>query len=141
MGLYEDIVARKEKISLIGLGYVGLPIAIDFSKKVDVIGFDINSEKIAMYLEGIDPTREVGNDSIEKCEVRFTCDENELKSVKFHIVAVPTPVKLDNTPDLTPLEKASATVGRNLAKGSVIVFESTVYPGTASRPSWNLGMA
>lgn len=127
--LYEKILNKEEKISLVGLGYVGMPIAVAFSKKVDVIGFDVNSKKIELYKKGIDPTNEVGNNEIESCTVEFTCDENKLKEAKFHIVAVPTPVRDDHTPDLSPVESASRVVGRNLTKGSIVVYESTVYPG------------
>lgn len=129
MNLYEKIVKREEKISLIGLGYVGMPIAVAFAKKVDVIGFDLNVQKIEQYKSGIDPTREVGNDVIKSTDVYFTAEESELKKAKFHIVAVPTPVNDDHTPDLTPVESASTILGRNLTKGSIVVFESTVYPG------------
>lgn len=129
MNLYEKIKNREEKISLIGLGYVGMPIAISFAKKVDVIGFDLSSEKVELYKKGIDPTKEVGDEVIRNTSVEFTSDEIRLKDAKFHIVAVPTPVKADNTPDLSLVESASRTVGRNLTKGSIVVFESTVYPG------------
>ena len=129
MNLYEKIKNREEKISLVGLGYVGMPIAISFARKVDVIGFDISAEKVELYKKGIDPTKEVGNDVIKTTTVEFTADENKLKEAKFHIVAVPTPVNADHTPDLKPVESASRTVGRNLVKGSIVVFESTVYPG------------
>ena len=129
MNLYEKIVNREEKLSLVGLGYVGMPIAVAFAKKVDVIGFDTNSAKIELYKNGIDPTNEVGNDVIANTTVQFTCDETELRKAKFHIVAVPTPVNDDHTPDLTPVEGASRIVGRNLTKGSIVVYESTVYPG------------
>lgn len=129
MNLYEKIINRKEKISLVGLGYVGMPIAVAFSKKADVIGFDINTEKIALYKKGIDPTLEVGNEAISSCGVHFTSDETILKEARFHIVAVPTPVNSDHTPDLSPVKGASEVLGRNLAKGSVVVYESTVYPG------------
>ncbi len=127
--LYNDIVTGKEKISLIGLGYVGMPIAVSFSRKVDVIGFDVNEEKIELYKSGIDPTREVGDEGIAACTVDFTADEARLREAKFHIVAVPTPVNADHTPDLSPVVGASHTLGRNLVKGSVVVYESTVYPG------------
>ena len=127
--LYEKIVRREEKISLVGLGYVGMPIAVAFSKQADVIGFDINEEKIACYLRGIDPTHEVGDEGIAGCSVEFTADETRLKEAKFHIVAVPTPVREDHTPDLGPVEGASRILGRNLTKGSIVVYESTVYPG------------
>lgn len=126
---YEDITLKREKISLVGLGYVGMPIAVAFAKKVDVIGFDLNHEKIAQYKAGIDPTCEVGNDVISKTTVDFTDDETRLKEAKFHIVAVPTPVNEDKTPDLSPVEGASVLLGRNLTKGSIVVYESTVYPG------------
>ncbi len=129
MTLYEKILNRQEKISLIGLGYVGMPIAVSFAKKVDVIGYDLNDKKIKLYKSGIDPTKEVGNDVIAKTTVEFTADETSLRKAKFHIVAVPTPVNPDHTPDLTPVEGASTILGRNLTEGSVVVFESTVYPG------------
>ena len=129
MNLYEKIKNREEKISLVGLGYVGMPIAVAFAKKAEVIGFDISTEKVELYKKGIDPTKEVGDDVIKDTTVEFTADETKLKEAKFHIVAVPTPVNADHTPDLKPLESASRTVGRNLTKGSIVVFESTVYPG------------
>lgn len=129
MALFEKIVAREEKISLIGLGYVGMPIAVSFAKKVNVIGFDISKEKINLYKNGIDPTKEVGNDVIKNTTVEFTSDEKRLREAKFHIIAVPTPVNSDHTPDLKPVESASRTVGRNLVKGAMVVYESTVYPG------------
>ena len=127
--LYEKIVSREEKISLVGLGYVGMPIAVAFAKKVDVIGYDLNAKKIELYKSGIDPTREVGDEAIKNTTVEFTADETQLKKARFHIVAVPTPVNDDHTPDLSPVEGASRILGRNLTKGSVVVFESTVYPG------------
>lgn len=129
MNLYEKIKNREEKISLVGLGYVGMPIAVAFAKKAEVIGFDISMEKVELYKKGIDPTKEVGDDVIKDTTVEFTADETKLKEAKFHIVAVPTPVNADHTPDLKPVESASRTVGRNLTKGSIVVFESTVYPG------------
>lgn len=129
MNLYEKISNRQEKISLIGLGYVGMPIAVAFAKKADVIGFDINKEKIDLYKRGIDPTKEVGNEAIKQTKVQFTSDETRLREAKFHIVAVPTPINTDHTPDLTPIKSASLTLGRNLTKGSIVVYESTVYPG------------
>jgi len=127
--LYEKIVNKEEKLALVGLGYVGMPIAVAFAKKINVIGFDLNKAKIDLYKQGIDPTKEVGNDAIKETKVDFTADENKLKEAKFFIVAVPTPVNDDHTPDLTPVEGASRIVGRNLTKGSIVVFESTVYPG------------
>ncbi|MCA1021059.1 nucleotide sugar dehydrogenase [Halobacillus litoralis] len=129
MNLYEKIINKEEKISLIGLGYVGMPIAVAFAQKVDVIGFDIHKEKVNLYKQGIDPTKEVGNEVIKDTTIDFTYEEEKLREAKFHIVAVPTPVKEDRTPDLTPVKAASKTLGRNLSKGSIVVFESTVYPG------------
>jgi UDP-N-acetyl-D-galactosamine dehydrogenase len=129
MSLYEKILQRTEKISLIGLGYVGMPIAVAFARKVKVVGFDLNEEKIALYKSGIDPTNEVGDDVIKNTLVEFTAEESKLKEAKFHIVAVPTPVNADHTPDLSPVQGASEILGRNLTKGSIVVFESTVYPG------------
>ncbi len=129
MGLYEDIVSGKEKLSLVGLGYVGMPIAVAFARKIKVVGFDLNAAKIDLYKNGIDPTNEVGNEVIKNTTVEFTADPSKLKEAKFHIVAVPTPVNDDHTPDLTPVEGASRILGQNLTKGSIVVFESTVYPG------------
>lgn len=129
MTLYNDLLEGKEKLSLIGLGYVGMPIAVAFAKEVKVIGFDINADKIARYKEGIDPTREVGNEAIAKCGVDFTADESRLEEARFHIVAVPTPINDDKTPDLRPVIGASTVLGRHLKAGSVVVYESTVYPG------------
>ncbi len=129
MSLYEKLISKEEKLSLVGLGYVGMPIAVAFAKKIEVIGFDLNSHKIDLYKSGIDPTHEVGNEVISKTSVEFTSDETQLKKAKFHIVAVPTPVNEDHTPDLSPVEGASKILGRNLTKDSVVVFESTVYPG------------
>ena len=129
MSLYEKILNKEEKISIVGLGYVGMPLAVAFAKKVNVIGFDINEKKIDLYKRGIDPTNEVGNDEIRNTSVEFTADETKLREAKFHIVAVPTPINIDKTPDLSPVEGASRVVGRNLTKGSIVVYESTVYPG------------
>ena len=129
MSLYEKLLSGEEKLSLVGLGYVGMPIAVAFSKKIKVVGFDLNEKKIAAYKSGEDPTREVGDEAIAACTVDFTSDEKKLQEARFHIVAVPTPVNPDHTPDLTPVEGASRVLGRNLKKGSIVVFESTVYPG------------
>jgi UDP-N-acetyl-D-galactosamine dehydrogenase len=129
MSLYKKIITKEEKIAVVGLGYVGMPIAVAFAKKVDVIGFDLNKNKIDLYRAGIDPTNEVGNDEIKNTTVEFTADETKLKNAKFHIVAVPTPINSDKTPDLSPVEGASRIVGRNLTKNSIVVYESTVYPG------------
>lgn len=127
--LYNNLKQKKAALSVIGLGYVGMPIAVAFAKEVDVIGFDLNKTKIELYKSGIDPTKEVGDEEIKASTVTFTADETELRKARFHIVAVPTPVNDDHTPDLSPVEGASVTLGRNLQEGSVIVFESTVYPG------------
>lgn len=130
MSLYEDLRNKKENLSLVGLGYVGMPIAIAFAKKgLNVIGYDLNKEKIETYKSGIDPTKEVGDEAIRTTTMEFTSDETRLRDAKFHIVAVPTPVNLDHTPDLTPVIGASEIVGRNLTVGSIVVYESTVYPG------------
>ena len=130
MSLYNKIINNEEKLSLVGLGYVGMPIAVAFANKgIDVIGFDLNNAKIELYKNGVDPTKEVGDDAIKNTKVYFTSDETDLKKAKFHIVAVPTPVNTDHTPNLTPVVGASQIVGRNLTKGSYVVFESTVYPG------------
>ena len=128
-GLYEKLVNREEKVSLIGLGYVGLPIAIAFAKKVNVIGFDIDEKKIEAYKQGLDPTNEAGNEGVKATTVKFTADARQLIDAKFHIVAVPTPITESNIPNLNPLEAATRTVGTYLTKGSIVVFESTVYPG------------
>lgn len=130
MDLYEKLIKKEEKLSLVGLGYVGMPIAIEFAKRgINVVGYDLNAAKIETYKKGIDPTNEVGDEAIKSTTVEFTADEKKLKEAKFHIVAVPTPVNEDHTPDLTPVEGASKILGRNLTKGSIVVFESTVYPG------------
>ena len=129
MNLYEKIVNGEETLSLVGLGYVGMPIAVAFARKVKVIGYDLNAKKIETYKSGIDPTNEVGDEVIKNTTVEFTSDETALRRAKFHIVAVPTPVHDDHTPDLTPVEGASRILGRNLTKGSIVVYESTVYPG------------
>ena len=130
MSIYQKLINNEESLSLVGLGYVGMPIAHAFAKKgLNVIGFDYNSKKIALYKSGVDPTKEVGDDEIKNTKIQFTSNENDLKKAKFHIVAVPTPVNSDHTPDLTPVIGASETVGRNLVAGSIVVYESTVYPG------------
>ncbi len=129
MGLYEKLVSGEEKLSLVGLGYVGMPIAVAFARKIKVVGFDLNEQKINLYKSGIDPTNEVGNEVIQNTKVEFTADASRLQEAKFHIVAVPTPVNRDHTPDLSPVEGASRILGQKLTKGSVVVFESTVYPG------------
>lgn len=128
--LYSKLIDKSESLALVGLGYVGMPIAVAFAEKgLKVIGFDTNESKIALYKSGIDPTNEVGDEIIKSTSVQFTCNESELKRARFIIVAVPTPVNMDHTPDLSPVEGASRIVGRNLQAGSIIVYESTVYPG------------
>lgn len=129
MSIYEKLINKKERMCVVGLGYVGMPIAVAFAKHVDVIGFDINEHKVKQYLSGIDPTNEVGNEEIKKTSMLFTYDESQIKNAKFHIIAVPTPINQDKTPDLNPVEQSSKIVGRNLTKGSIVVYESTVYPG------------
>ncbi len=130
MKLYEKLVTKEESLALIGLGYVGMPIAIAFAKKgLNVIGFDLNKDKIKLYQDGIDPTKEVGDEVVKNTTVKFTYDEKQLQNARFHIVAVPTPVNTDHTPDLSPVIGASEIVGRNLTRGSIVVYESTVYPG------------
>lgn len=129
MQLYEQIKNRHSKLSVIGLGYVGIPLAIAFAKKTDVIGFDIDSNKIGLYKQGIDATHELGNQAISESKITFTSDESMLQKCKFHIIAVPTPINKDKTPNIKLVEKASKILGRNLTGGSIIVYESTVYPG------------
>lgn len=130
MKLYDKLINREETLSLIGLGYVGMPIAHAFAEKgIDVIGFDLNPDKIELYKAGIDPTKEIGDEAIKNTKVYFTSDEKELREAKFHIVAVPTPVNTDHTPDLAPVIGASEIIGRNLVPGAIVVYESTVYPG------------
>ena len=129
MSIYQDLLDGNTKLSLVGLGYVGMPIAVEFAKHVKVVGFDINEHKIAQYKDGIDPTKEVGDEAVAKTTVEFTCDPAALEEARFHIVAVPTPVNQDKTPDLTPVIGASKTLGAHLKPGSIVVYESTVYPG------------
>lgn len=128
-GLFEDIVNRKKKIAVVGMGYVGLPLAAAFSKKADVIGFDINENRIRAYAAGKDTTAELGDAELAACPIVFTSDEGKLSEASFYIVAVPTPIRADKTPDLTPVESASRTIGKYLKKGDAVVYESTVYPG------------
>ena len=126
--IYQGLIAGTEKLALVGLGYVGMPIAVEFAKHIKVIGFDINEKRVNEYANGIDATNEVGS-AIKDATVEFTADPTRLKEARFIVVAVPTPVNGDNTPDLRPVEGASRTVGQNLSSGSIVVFESTVYPG------------
>ena len=123
MKLYEKLINREANLAVVGLGYVGLPIAVAFAEKVNTMGFDINEEKIADYQNGIDPTQEVGDEKIKNTKLRFTTAEADLQQASFIIVAVPTPVNGDETPDLNPVVGASKIVGRNLSKGSIVVFE------------------
>lgn len=129
MSIYNKVLSKEESIAVIGLGYVGMPLAIEFAKYINVIGFDINKDKVEKYKNGIDVTNEVGNEIIKNTSMCFTNDENKLKEAKVFIVAVPTPISSDKMPDLSPVIGASELVGRNLTKGSYIVYESTVYPG------------
>ncbi|MDO4547086.1 MAG: nucleotide sugar dehydrogenase [Clostridia bacterium] len=134
MGLMKNmrnkLLNKEAGLSLVGLGYVGMPLAVAFaSKGIDVVGYDLNKNKIDLYKSGVDPTHEVGDEAIAATTVRFTADENELRRARFHIIAVPTPINQDHTPDLSPVIGASTILGRNMAKGSIVVFESTVYPG------------
>ena len=126
---FERIQFKKDFLAVVGLGYVGLPLAVAFAEKVKTLGFDINQEKIDIYKKGIDPTNEIGDDKIQKTTLEFTTDPTRLKEAKVIIVAVPTPINGDKTPNLTPIVNASVIVGRNLSKNSIVVFESTVYPG------------
>jgi UDP-N-acetyl-D-galactosamine dehydrogenase len=129
LDLYKNIKCKKEKITIVGLGYVGLPLAIAFAEKAEVIAFDINSRKVEKYKQGIDVTKEAGDQAVKESTAFFTAEESKLKEAKFHIVAVPTPITKDKKPDLSIVESASRSVGRNLTKGSIVVYESTVYPG------------
>lgn len=133
MNVIKKLLDRETKLALVGLGYVGLPIAVEFSKKVDVVGFDTNTQKIEQYRKGYDPTNEIGAEAIATCSVDFTTDPGKLLESSFIIVAVPTPVSLDKTPDLSPVEGASKIIGENISKGTIVVFESTVYPGVTDK--------
>ncbi len=129
VNIYQDLLDGTSKLALVGLGYVGMPLAVAFAKKIKVIGFDLNREKIERYREGFDPTGEIGDEEIRKTSVEFTSDDARLQEASFIIVAVPTPINSDKTPDLSPVEGASLIVGKNLTKNSIVVYESTVYPG------------
>ena len=126
--IYDGLISGSEKLALVGLGYVGMPIAVEFAKHIQVIGYDINEQRVNEYRNGIDATNEVGP-AIKTTTVDFTADPKRLREAKFIIVAVPTPVNADTTPDLRPVERASRTVGQNITPGTIVVFESTVYPG------------
>ncbi|MDQ6761743.1 MAG: nucleotide sugar dehydrogenase [Bacteroidota bacterium] len=127
--MYEGLINKKKKLAVIGLGYVGLPIALEFAKKISVIGFDINAERVEMMKEGIDPSKELEKESFNNCDIEFTDSLDKLREANFFIVAVPTPVDKNNIPDLTPVLRASETIGKVVKKGDYVVFESTVYPG------------
>ncbi len=127
--MYQELVDKKAKLAVIGLGYVGLPIALEFAKKLSVIGFDISAKRIDRMKQGIDPSNELGKEAFEGCDIQFTNSLEDLKKASFLIVAVPTPVDEHNVPDLRPVKKASETVGKVIKKGDYVVFESTVYPG------------
>ncbi|HSC52383.1 MAG TPA: nucleotide sugar dehydrogenase [Phnomibacter sp.] len=129
MSIYNRLLQKEDKLAVIGLGYVGLPIALEFAKKIKVIGFDINTERVAMMRKGIDPSKELDSAEFEGCDIHFTNSLEELKEATFYIVAVPTPVDDHNVPDLTPVLRASETIGKVIGKGNYVVFESTVYPG------------
>jgi UDP-N-acetyl-D-galactosamine dehydrogenase len=127
--IYDDLLSGKKKMAVIGLGYVGLPIALEFAKKISVIGFDIKSDRIEMMKNGFDPSNELSAEEFKGCDILFTSDTEDLKEASFYIVAVPTPVDVHKKPDLKPLLAATETVGRVLSEGDYVVFESTVYPG------------
>lgn len=127
--MYKKLIDRKEKLAVIGLGYVGLPIALEFARKIDVIGFDINAKRVEMMRNGVDPSNELTKDEFDGCSIEFTDSIEKLKEATFYVVAVPTPVDNHNVPDLTPVLKASETIGKVIKKGDYVVFESTVYPG------------
>jgi UDP-N-acetyl-D-galactosamine dehydrogenase len=127
--MYQDLLEKKKTLAVIGLGYVGLPIALEFAKKIKVIGFDINAERVDMMRRGIDPSQELAPEAFENCDIEFTNDLDVLRKASFYIVAVPTPVDEHNVPDLIPVQRASETIGKVLKKGDYVVFESTVYPG------------
>ena len=129
MKIYESLINKDTCLCVIGLGYVGLPLALAFSKKIDVIGFDIDKRKIDLYKKGCDPTKEVGNKVIKNAKMIFTSDEKQLKKANFFVISVPTPINQDKSPDLSPVQLSSKIVGKNLTQGSYVVYESTVYPG------------
>src|SRR5450432_2712233 len=127
--MYKELVDKKKKLAVIGLGYVGLPIALEFAKKISVIGFDINAARIELMMNGIDPSKELEKEAFENCDIEFTGSLDKLREANFFIVAVPTPVDEHNVPDLIPVQRASDTIGKVVKKGDYVVFESTVYPG------------
>jgi UDP-N-acetyl-D-glucosamine/UDP-N-acetyl-D-galactosamine dehydrogenase len=127
--MYQELLDKKAKLAVVGLGYVGLPIALEFAKRISVIGFDINAERVALMKQGIDPSNELDKSAFEGCDIQFTNSIDELREAKFFVIAVPTPVDEHNVPDLTPVKRASETIGKVIKKGDYAVFESTVYPG------------
>ena len=127
--MYQNLIDKKKKLAVIGLGYVGLPIALEFAKKIKVIGFDINAKRVEMMRNNIDPSQELESSAFEGCDIEFTNDLEVLKQANFFIVAVPTPVDEHNVPDLVPVQRASETIGKVVKKDDYVVFESTVYPG------------
>jgi len=127
--MYQHLVDKKAKLAVVGLGYVGLPIALEFAKKISVIGFDINSKRIELMKQSIDPSNELEKEAFDGCDITFTDSLETLREARFFIVAVPTPVDEHNVPDLTPVMRASETIGKVVKKGDYVVFESTVYPG------------
>src|SRR6185312_15538311 len=128
--IYEDLLAKKAQLAVIGLGYVGLPIALEFARSLSVIGFDISAKRVDMMKRGIDPSNELEKEAFDGCNIKFTDSLEILKHAQFFIVAVPTPVDEHNVPNLIPVQKASETVGKVIKKGDYVVFESTVYPGS-----------
>src|SRR6186713_3243261 len=127
--MYQELIDKKKKLAVIGLGYVGLPIALEFAKKIKVIGFDINAQRVEMMRNHIDPSQELEASDFEGCDIEFTNDLDVLRQASFFIVAVPTPVDEHNVPDLVPVQRASETIGKVIKKGDYVVYESTVYPG------------
>jgi UDP-N-acetyl-D-galactosamine dehydrogenase len=127
--MYHELLSKEKTLAVIGLGYVGLPIALEFAKKIKVIGFDINAQRVEMMRNGIDPSQELESSAFENCDIEFTNDLDVLRKANFFIVAVPTPVDEHNVPDLIPVQRASETIGKVIKKGDYVVFESTVYPG------------
>jgi UDP-N-acetyl-D-glucosamine/UDP-N-acetyl-D-galactosamine dehydrogenase len=127
--MFQDLISKKAKLSVVGLGYVGLPIALEFARKMSVIGFDIRPDRVELMKKGIDPSKELESEAFNGTDILFTANPDDLKQAQFHVVAVPTPINKHNLPDLTPLLSATRTVGKALKKGDIVVFESTVYPG------------
>lgn len=127
--MLKELLTKEKKLSVVGLGYVGLPIALEFARKMSVIGFDIKEDRVAMMRQGIDPSSELEKEDFQGCDIQYTSNSDDLKEACFHVVAVPTPINDHNLPDLTPLFSATRSVGKILKKGDVVVFESTVYPG------------